>query len=225
MIAITTVAPQAIDNLMYILMHIDIMCRRHHRHHVFSLPFHFSSCCCVFMHALCHHCNSIHKTFLISFFYIAQLIGHPSPGPMQFTSVMPYSVSVSWAFPEGLTDSPKFRIVWCQCSGKSEINTCLLNSPRRRPSFLIPRRFIPETPAMREDCKYTPSHMIVQCSHATIDGLRPGTNYDFCVSSITETGIESRYVPASVKTGMVSFTFYKSENHHAFFHSFHIIQY
>ncbi|XP_062398293.1 up-regulator of cell proliferation-like isoform X2 [Sardina pilchardus] len=41
---------------------------------------------------------------------------HPSPGPIQFTSVNPHSVSLSWGPPEGLTGPQRYRVTW-KCDG------------------------------------------------------------------------------------------------------------
>ncbi|XP_062373050.1 fibronectin-like [Sardina pilchardus] len=38
--------------------------------------------------------------------------GFPSPGPIEFTSVKPYSVSLVWGFPEELTGPLQFRVSW-----------------------------------------------------------------------------------------------------------------
>ncbi|XP_076144473.1 tenascin-X-like [Alosa pseudoharengus] len=49
----------------------------------------------------------------------ASQIAHPSPGPIEFPSIKPDSVSLTWGAPEGLIGPQKYRVTW-NCEGDQE---------------------------------------------------------------------------------------------------------
>lgn len=144
---------------------------------------------------------AISISFIAVHSFYFQLTGLPSPGPIQFTLVMPYSVSLCWGLSEGLTSLPQFKVT-CSCRNK----VIPQKMPQTRQLRGGRRRYV-ATAEEDMNCPISkatlPLCMIVQCLEACFEGLVPDTQYDFVVTTLNETGIESERVFATTRTGKV----------------------